>query len=112
MTTKSRKLQPLVELKARIRTTSAALANNPPAPTLDPYVKLLGITTDEYEETLNDREWLDLHRFGVKSKMALDSEDIREFEKEQEIKETYGISREHLRVFQDFADDYGKSIDE
>lgn len=26
--------------------------------------------------------------------------------------ETYGISREHMRVFQDFADDSGNSIDE
>ena len=75
VTTKSRKLQPLVELKERIRTTSVALASNPAALTPDPYVKLC-ITTEEYEKTLKDREWLDLHHFGLKSKIALDSEDM------------------------------------
>ena len=112
VTTKTRKVQPLVELKERVRSTNAAMANNPTIYNPDPYLKLLGITTTEYEETSKDREWLDLHRFGVKSQVALESEDIEEFEKEQQIMETYGISREHLTIFQDFAEDFGKSIDD
>jgi Heterokaryon incompatibility protein (HET) len=112
VTTKYQKVQPLVKLKKRIRITSAELANDPANPTPGPSVNLLGITREEYEETLKDREWLDLHRFGVKSKMALDSEDIRWFKKEQEILKICGISQEHLRIFQDFADDHGYSIDE
>ena len=112
VTTKTRKLQPLVKLKERVRNTAAAIANNPATYKPDPYLKLLGITTAEYEEASKDREWLDLHRFGLKSQVALDSEDIKKFEKEQQIMETYGISREHLTVFQDFAEDYGKAIDD
>ncbi|MCJ1456806.1 hypothetical protein MMC28_007171 [Mycoblastus sanguinarius] len=111
--TKSRKSQPLVELKGRIRTTSAALANNSATSTTDPYIKLVGITTEEFEETCKDREWLDLHRFGLKSnKVVFESEDMKDLDKEQEIMETYGISHEHLNFFKDLADDHGGSIDE
>lgn len=112
VTTKSRKFQPLVELKERIRTGIAALADNNAAPIQDPCVKLLGVTTEEYEEILKDRGWLDLHRHGVSSKIAFDGEDMSYFMKEQEMMEVYGISREHLDFFQDFADDFGNSIEE
>lgn len=44
---------------------SAALANDTAAPITDPNLKILGITTEEYEETSQDRGWLGLHRFGL-----------------------------------------------
>jgi hypothetical protein len=109
VTTTPRKPQSWVELKGRSRTTGGALVNNPAASTPDPYFELLGITKEEYEETGKDQKWLDLHRHGLRSKMELD---LSEFMKDKEIMETYDISREHLRVFQDFADDFGNSIDE
>lgn len=40
VTTKSQNLQPLIELKKPVRTTSTELPNDPTAPTPDPYVKL------------------------------------------------------------------------
>ncbi|KAF7502542.1 hypothetical protein GJ744_005605 [Endocarpon pusillum] len=49
VTIKSQKLQPLVELKKCVRTTSAAPVNVPATPNPDPYIKLLGITRAEYE---------------------------------------------------------------
>ncbi|KAN0094178.1 HET domain containing protein [Hyaloscypha variabilis] len=103
VSTVTRKLQPLVDLKLRIRTA-------PPNP--DPSIKLLGITTTEHNEISQDGEYLDLHRFGFKATHQLDHEDIAEFKKEKEIMEIFGISREHLTVFQDMADDAGVSIDE
>jgi hypothetical protein len=109
VTTTPRKPQPWVELKERSRTTGGALVNNLAASAPDPYFELLGITKGEYGETGKDREWLDLHRHGLRSKVKLD---LSEFMKDKEIMETYGISREHLRVFQDFADDFRNSIDE
>lgn len=101
-----RKLQPLVDIKQRIRIAT---------PNPDPSIKLLGITTEELEEISKDGEWLDLHRFGFKSTHQLDHEDMEdmeEFMKEKEIMEIFGISREHLTVFQDMADDSGSSIQE
>lgn len=103
VSTTFRKLQPLIDLKQRIRTD---------APNTDPYMKMLGITTEEYEEISKDGEWLDLRHFGFKSTHQLDHEDIREFKREQEIMEIFGISREHLTVFQDMADDSGSTIEE
>lgn len=41
----------------------------------------------------------------------LDDEDMRLNKKEKEILKTNGISQEHLNILQDFADDYGYSID-
>jgi len=109
VTTTLRKPQPRVELKEHSRTTGGALVNNPAASAPDPYFELLGITKEECEETEKDREWLDPHRHGLRSKMKID---LSELMKDQEIMETYDISPEHLRVFQDFADDFRNSIDE
>jgi hypothetical protein len=103
VSTTFRKLQPLIDLKQRTRTD---------APNTDPYMKILGITTEEYEEISKDGELLDLHRFGFKPTHQLDHEDIHEFKNEQEIMEIFGISREHLTVFQDMADDSGSTIEE
>jgi hypothetical protein len=103
VSTTTRKLQPLVDLKQRIRTAT---------PNPDPYIKLLGITTEEHEEISKDGQWLDLHRFGFKQTHQLDHEDVKEFKKEQEIMEIFGICREHLTVFQDMADDSGTTIEE
>ncbi|KAE9381913.1 HET-domain-containing protein [Stipitochalara longipes BDJ] len=98
----TRKLQPLVDLKQRPR----------PAPYPDPSMKLLGVTTEELEKISQDREWLDIHRFGLKTTYQFSHEDIEEFKKKKEIMEIFGISSEHLTVFQDLADDMGSTIEE
>jgi hypothetical protein len=90
-------------LKKRRSATGSALPNNPAASTPDRYIELLGVTTKEFEEAGKDLEWLDMHRHGFRSKMKID---LSELMKEKEIVEKYNISREHLAVFQDFADDY------
>ena len=51
----------------------------------------------------------DPHHHGLRYKMELD---LSELMKDQELMETYGISSEHLRGFQDFADNFGNAIDE
>jgi Heterokaryon incompatibility protein (HET) len=107
--TTPRKPQPWVKLKKRRSAAGSALPNNPAASMPDRYIELLGVTTKEFEEAGKDRAWLDMHRHGFRSKMKID---LSEFMKEKEIMEKYNISREHLTVFQDFADDYKNSIDE
>ncbi|KAI4178778.1 MAG: hypothetical protein L6R41_008211, partial [Letrouitia leprolyta] len=99
-----RKVQPRVELEHRTNSTSVSSAAGS---TSDPYVKLIGITEEEYEKNARDRQWLDLHRFGLNSKVAFTSEDMKEFMEEQEIMGTYDISREHLQIFRDTAEDVG-----
>lgn len=109
VTTTPRKPQPRVELKGCSRTTGGAFTMSPVASASDPYLELFGVAKEECEEMGKDREWLDLHRHGLRSKMTID---LSEFMKDQEIMETYDISSEHLRVFKDFADDYRNPIDE
>lgn len=109
VTTTPRKPQPRVELKERSRTTGGAFVMSPAASASDPYFELFGVSKEECEEMGKDREWLDLHRHGLRSKMTID---MSEFMKDQEIMEIYDISSEHLRVFKDFADDYRNPIDE
>lgn len=103
-----RKAQPQVELECR--TTNFILASSAAGSTLDPYPKFIGITKEEYEKNAEDSVWLDLHRFGLNSKVVFTSEDMEKFQEQEEIMETHGISREHLEVFQDMADDVGLSI--
>ena len=107
--TRPRKPQPRVELRKYARTANGALANKSTSFAPDPYFQLLGITKEEYEETCKDRKWLDVHRHGLRSKGIIN---LSGFMKDQEIMETYNISQEHLRLFQDFADDFENSIDE
>ncbi|KAM0797691.1 heterokaryon incompatibility protein-domain-containing protein [Usnea florida] len=107
--TTPRKPQPRVELMERSRTTCGASVTSPAASAFDPYLELFGVSKEECEEIRKDREWLDLHRHGLGSKMTID---MSEFMKDQEIMETYDISSEHLSVFKDFADDFRSPIDE
>ena len=102
--TTPRKKQPRVELKERRQTASAARVDD-----LAPF-EMLGVTEQDYNaEISNDREWLDLHRHGMRSKTRIH---MGELFKDQEITDTYDIPHEHLRIFQDFAEDFGNSIDE
>jgi hypothetical protein len=71
-------------LKKRRSATGSALPNNPAASTPDRYIELLGVTTKEFEEAGKDREWLDMHRHGFRSKMKID---LSELMKEKEIVE-------------------------
>ena len=101
--------QPRVELKARSQTIDGANLTNPAGSTPDAVCQLLGITKEEYEETGNDRRWLDPHRHGLRSHNKID---MSELLKDEDILKRHKISREHLRVFQDFADDYEHPIEE
>ena len=101
--------QPRVELKARSQTTDSATLTNPAGSTPDAVCQLLGITKEEYEETGNDQRWLDPHRHGLRS---LNKIDMSELLKDEDILKRCKISREHLRVLQDFADDYEHPIEE
>ena len=104
VTTTPRKKQPRVELTERCQTAGAARVDN-----LAPF-ELLGVTEQDYSANIsNDREWLDPHRHGMGFKTKID---MGEFLKDEGIMDTYDIPREHLRIFQDFAEDFGNSIDE
>ena len=100
--------QPRVDLKKHIQATAGTLEDSLTAPTQDPYLKLIGITTEEYEETTKHREWLDLHRFEIGNQLQLD---MSELMKDEEIMDTYSISKKHLDIFHRFAEDDGCSID-
>ena len=97
------------ELNEGSRTTGGAPINNPVASAPDPYYELIAITKEEFEETEKNRERLDLHRHGLKSKRMLD---VSESMKDKEFMEKYDISREHLKVSKDSTDDYRTPIDE
>jgi hypothetical protein len=76
----------------------------------DPIFELLGVREEEYDsETTNERRWLDTHRYGLRDGIKLD---FGELIKDIEMVKEYDIPRERLRVFQEFADDFGTPIGE
>ncbi|GAB1318003.1 hypothetical protein MFIFM68171_08213 [Madurella fahalii] len=75
----------------------------------DEALTLLGITEKELLERSEDDEWLDIHRHGFRSR---DRPDFVETMKELRLCQKYNISHEHFRIFQVFADELNRPIDE
>lgn len=100
----SRKPQPRVVLDKR-HTWGANPASRPPEECSE--FELLGLTRKEYSETKRDPLWLDLHRFGLKSKITFEMSDLIMIEKDEEIMKKYDISSEHLTAFQELGEGLG-----
>ncbi|RYP62554.1 hypothetical protein DL771_009684 [Monosporascus sp. 5C6A] len=80
-----------------------------PRPDPDPGLELVGVPLKEYErEAPDERGRLDPHRHGPRSGLALD---MGELMKDEELMEKYDIPSEHLRLSEDFADDFGHTIE-
>ncbi|RYP60223.1 hypothetical protein DL769_008212 [Monosporascus sp. CRB-8-3] len=109
VTRKQRKPQPRVELDRPTRRSQDTNAGSSAQPDPDPGLELVGVPLEEYErEAAGERGWLDAHRHGLGSGLTLD---MGELMKDQELMDKYDIPREHLRLFQDFADDFGHTIE-
>ncbi|PQE17214.1 Heterokaryon incompatibility protein [Rutstroemia sp. NJR-2017a BVV2] len=77
----------------------------------DPTVRLLGVSSKEFDKSAGDGTWLDMHRFGMQSTIAFSVEDVKNFQKEEELMKEYNISRDHFEIFHDFADDANSSME-
>ncbi|KAM3074697.1 hypothetical protein ACMFMG_008120 [Clarireedia jacksonii] len=104
VTNAKREAQPLIELEDW---DSSGLLEDE-----DPTMRLLGVSTEEFDKSAGDGTWLDMHRFGMKTTITFSVEDMKEFQKEQKLLEKYNISRDHFEIFHDFADDFNNSIEE
>ncbi|RYP07027.1 hypothetical protein DL764_002786 [Monosporascus ibericus] len=109
VTMRQRKPQPRVELDRPTRRSQDANAGSSAQPDPDPGLELVGVPLEEYErEASDERGWLDTHRHGLRSGLALD---MGELMRDQELMDKYDIPDEHLQLFQDLADDFGHTIE-
>ncbi|RYP13467.1 hypothetical protein DL765_006880 [Monosporascus sp. GIB2] len=109
VTRKQRKPQPRVELDRPTRRSRDTNAGSSAQPDPDPGLELVGVPLEEYErEPAGEQGWLDTHHHGLRSGLALD---MSELMKDQELMDKYDIPSEHLRLFQDLADDFSLTIE-